>query len=382
LLIIASIGYLGGLTNFLPPFGINIYPHGNFLIPINSIIFTYAILKYQFLDITIVIKRSLVYSLLIAIISLTYLLIAVLSEKFLQGIVGYQSIVVSVVTAFAFGLVLIPLRNKIQYLIDRLFFKGTPMEIARQNELLRKEVAQAEKLKAVATLASGMAHEIKNPLTAIKTFSEYLPQKLEDKNFLNQFSKIAKKEVERINALVHQLMEFSRPAPLLKKQVDINQLIEETLNLLNSQMLTHRIEPVIVNQTNPHGFLTADPNRLRQAFLNLFLNAIEAMPKGGTLTITTKTKYSHRNKASRMNAKSLNPNSLTPASMEITIEDTGCGVAKEDLPHIFDPFYSKKDGGTGLGLSITHGIVEEHNGRIRVESRLGQGTRVIIEFPV
>ena len=100
------------------------------------------------------------------------MLIVVVAEKLFQGVAGYQSIIISVVTAFGFGLVLIPLRNKIQYFIDRLFFKGSPMEIARQNELLRQEVARTEKLKAVATLASGIVHEIRNPLTALKTFED------------------------------------------------------------------------------------------------------------------------------------------------------------------------------------------------------------------
>ena len=100
------------------------------------------------------------------------------------------------------------------------------------------------------------------------------------------------------------------------------------------------------------------------------------------MTVTTKAKYTAHTKTTPINANTLNSNPLTPASLEITIEDTGCGIAKEDLPYVFDPFYSRKDGGTGLGLSITHGIIEQHKGKIRVESEVSMGTRFIVELPI
>ena len=130
------------------------------------------------------------------------------------------------------ALIFTPLKNKIQDLVDRSFFKATPMEISEQNE----------KLKAVATLASGLAHEIKNPLTPIKTFSEQLPSRLDDKEFLLKFSKIISKEVDRIDSLVQELLSFAKPSPPQLKPVNIHQLIEQILDLLNNDLIFERIE--------------------------------------------------------------------------------------------------------------------------------------------
>ena len=245
--------------------------------------------------------------------------------------------------------------------MDRFFFKGTPVEIAEQNELLRREVAEKEKFKAVATLAGGVAHEIKNPLTAIQTFSEFLPQKLNDKEFLNKFAAIVGTEVNRIDQLVHQLLDFAKPSPLSLKETNIHNLIDETLDFLNSKFIQHKIKIEKKYDINKESLLSVDPIQLKQVFMNIFLNAIDAMSQSGTLTVATKT---------------------TDASLEIIIQDTGCGITPKDLSHIFDPFFSNKDNGTGLGLSITHGIIQEHKGKIRVESVGGQGTDFTIELPV
>ena len=173
----AIIGFVGGVMNFMPGFGKEIYPYGNFLIPMHSVLVSYAILKHQLLELQVVIRRGLVYSILIALISLIYLTIVVFLERMLEYFFGYRSILISISSAFALGIIFVPLRNKIQRLVDQMCFHGTQEEFAQRIELLNKEVAKADKLKATATLASGIAHEIKNPLTAVKTFTEYLPHK-------------------------------------------------------------------------------------------------------------------------------------------------------------------------------------------------------------
>lgn len=359
-LLISIIGFAGGIMNFLPTFGLNIYPYGNFLIPFHSFFISYAILKHQFLDISVVFRKSFVYSLLIAIITLTYLMTIFISERLLQGFVGYKSLFISVVAAFSIGLIFIPLRNKIQYFVDRFFFKGTQEEIVRQNELLREQVARTERLKSVATLASGIAHEVKNPLQAVKTFAEFLPQKMDDKEFLNKFSNIVGKEVGRIDNLVHQLLDFAKPNPLTLNKVNLNELLCDTLDLLNSHFIKCNIQITKnFDRSSDPIFILADLNQLRQAFLNIILNAIEAMPTGGTLTIGVS---SHEQRAM------------------IHVSDTGNGIPQKDLSHIFDPFYTTKDHGTGLGLSITQRIIQEHNGKIFVESKLEKGTTVKIEM--
>ncbi len=383
----AILGFVGGSTSFLPMFGINFYPITILTIPFYCIIVTYAIFKHHLMDINIVLQKGLVYSILVAFITIIYLIMVLLFERLLQGVVGYQSLIISILTALTIAIIFIPLKNKIQNFVDRVFFKGTFTQIAREKELLQEEVNRSERLKAVATFASGMAHEIKNPLTSIKTFAEYLPKKKNDAEFLNKFSKIVSGEVNRIDSLVHQLLDFAKPAPLKLQSIDIHSLLDETLGLLSNDFLKHRIKVIKNYNTDEHGLkstdghglnisgnssqisgnsclIKADSNQLRQAFLNLFLNAIDAMPDGGTLTVST------------------NLRSSDSKSAIICVKDTGCGIPEEDLPHIFEPFYSKKEEGTGLGLSIVYNIIKEHNGSIKAKSKLGEGTKFIIELPL
>ena len=167
-----SIGYIGGVTNFFPIFGINLYPYGNFLVAVFPIVMTFVILKYRLMDINIIIRRSLIYSLLVTSITLIFLISVLISEHLFHQIVHYQNVVTSIIMASLIALIFTPLKNRIQNLVDHAFFKATPMEMAQQNEQLRQEITHSERMKSIAILASGMAHEIKNPLTPIKTFSE------------------------------------------------------------------------------------------------------------------------------------------------------------------------------------------------------------------
>lgn len=359
----AIIGFGAGVTNFLPGFNVEFYPFGNFIITLYCIIITYAIFKYQLMDLEFVVSKGLLYSILVTLITLTYLLFVVISEKFLQGLVGYQSFFVSLSSAVIIAVLFIPLRNKIQFFIDRFFLGKTPEQIVQENKLLKQELLRSERLKAIATFASGMAHEIKNPLTAIKTFAEYLPQKINDSEFLQKFSKIVSGEAGKIDNLVHQLLDFSKPASLQLKDTDIHKLIDETLELLSNELMRYKISVKKDYYNNKELITKVDPQQIKQVFLNLFLNAIEAMPNGGEIFIQTNQQANQQT------------NKLT-----ISIQDTGCGISEKDLAHIFEPFYSTKEKGSGLGLSIVYNIIKEHNGRIAVESILTKGTRFIIEL--
>ncbi|OGX38164.1 MAG: hypothetical protein A3D87_07770 [Omnitrophica WOR_2 bacterium RIFCSPHIGHO2_02_FULL_50_17] len=359
--------------------GINLYPNALLLLPSYALMQTYAIFKYQLFNLRIVLEKSIIYSVLIAIISIAYLAIVLTAEKVLQSILGYQSASISLFAAFAIGIMVIPLRNRIQALLDRSLFKGTQPEIAAENALLRQEIAQSEKYKTLSTLATGIAHEVKNPLTAIKTFCEYLPQKLDDKEFLLKFSRLVGREVDRIDGMVHELLDYGKPAPLSLKETDIQRLITDTLDILSNKFLAHHITVTCTLDPKPCT-LKIDPTRIKQALLNLFLNAIDAMPGGGKLTVTTRIKgiKDYRNSDNPSNPLPLY--SSNPV-FEISIQDTGCGIAAKDLPHIFDPFFTKTDHGTGLGLTITRGIIEQHGGKVSIRSQVGVGTEVRLEFP-
>ncbi len=357
-----ALGWAGGLSTLLPPFRIPMYPFWHLSIWGYMVIMTYAIFKYRLMDIFIVVKRSIVYSILIATISIIYLLLVVLTEKWLQITMGYRSILISVVSAFGLGIILIPLKNRIQNFIDRIFIHGSPSDIAEQNEMLRKEVAHAEKLKAVATLASGLAHEIRNPLTILKTHSEYLPQKIKQTGYLENYTQTVANEIDRINNLVQGLLDFAKPTPLVIQNTDIHKLLNESLALIDNKLKRNHTT-LTKNFCHETIVLRIDPNQIKQVFLNLILNAIEAMPNGGKVTIKTQLTKNQR-------------------CVQISVVDTGSGIAKQDLPHIFDPFFTKKKNGTGLGLSITHGIIKEHKGTVKVRSEVNKGTTFIIALPI
>jgi signal transduction histidine kinase len=367
-----------GIIDFMGKYGLEFYPPGYMLIPMIFILTAYSIVKHHnLMDINIVIRKGLAYSILITIFTIIYLGIVIVIEKFFQGILGYRSVLISLLFASIIALIFIPLKNKIQSLIDRVFLGKTPAQIARENELLRQELMRSEKLKAVAVFASGMAHEIKNPLTAIKTFTEFLPKEANNKQFMEKYSEIVGSEVNRIDDLVHQLLDFSKPQPLQLKETDINKLIDDTLDILSSQFIKSHINVSKDYKFNINeGKINIDSQKMRQVFMNLFINSIEAMPHGGTLTVST----SIQDPASSI--KPVGVEQLTGAKFVlISIQDTGCGISEKDLPHIFEPFYSTKEKGSGLGLSIVYNIIKEHKGRIAVDSKINQGTKFIIDLP-
>jgi signal transduction histidine kinase len=310
------------------------------------------------MDINLVIRKGLIYSALISLVTISYIIFALLVENLFRGIVGYRSLPITIITITLLVIFFQPLKNYIQRFIDKYFFHGTIDQIDEENIKLREELQKSEKLKAVATLAAGMAHEIKNPLTSIKTFNEYLPSKHNDMDFVNKFNKIVGDEVDRINYIVRQLLEFSKPSDLELKEASVTELLDETLDLLNNDLLKHNIK--LEKKYSPLPPLKIDPLQIKQVFLNVLLNAIDSMRSGGGITIEARAGN----------------------DIAITITDTGKGIEKEDLKRIFDPFFSKKDGGTGLGLSVVHGIIEKHGGKINVESAPGAGTSFKITLPI
>lgn len=382
-LILGFTIFIIACLDFLGNYGIEFYPFGYIPATAFILIFFYTVLKHHLMDINIVINKGLVYSILITTISIIYLLTVLLIERLSQNIFRYNSLIVSILLAFLIAIFFVPLRDWVQKFVDRLFFRKTSAEIAEENALLRREIIKTEKLKAVATLASGMAHEIKNPLTAIKVFSEYLPQRLDDKEFLMKFSRIVGGEVNRIDGLVNELLEFAKPAPLQLKKININKLISDTLDFLNSRFIQHQIRVDTTLSPDCNTPVNIDPNKIKQALLNIFLNAIEAMPAGGVLTVAASSGSGLGVRGSQEAPSSFTSDERrTTNHVTLRVTDTGCGISKETLSHIFDPFFSTKDSGTGLGLPITHGIIADHGGTIAVQSEVGKGTTFVLTFPM
>jgi len=357
---LALFVYTFAAIDFIQNYGVEFYPFGFIFVIFYIAIMSYAILRHHLMDINIVIKRTAVYSILVTLITVSYFVLIYIVELFFRGFVGYKSISLTIGFLVAFTLLFQPLKNFIQSFIDRYFFKGSQATLADELQKAQEELKRAERLKAVGTLAAGMAHEIKNPLTGIKTFTEYLPAKQDEPGFIDKFHKIVSTEVDKINSIVQQLLDFSKPKPLKLQEVNIHQVIDQTLSLLSNSFIKYKIA-LVRNYDNLLPFLSIDPNQMQQVFCNLFLNGLEAMKGGGKLSVFTKANLDY---------------------VAITISDTGKGISKKDMEHIFDPFYTTKEGGTGLGMSIIYGIVKEHEGDIKVESKENKGTSFIIKLPL
>lgn len=229
---------------------------------------------------------------------------------------------------------------------------------------------QTERLAALGTLAAGMAHEIRNPLSAIKTFVQLLPRKLEKPGFLEKFYRTVPRELNRINQLVEDLLDLARVPKYQFGISDIRQVITQTIEFIGEELQTHNIRChcKIPDRLPP---VRADVNQLSKAFNNLIRNAIQAMPDGGDLSI-------------RAILNDQTPGNLSASGNTLTLmfQDTGNGISPEEIKQIFNPFFTTKVKGTGLGLAITHKVVTEHGGRIEVESRPGRGACFTVDLPV
>jgi len=237
--------------------------------------------------------------------------------------------------------------------------------IEQQKKIAEREtqmqIGQSEKLASVGRLAAGIAHEINNPLTGVLTYSHLLKEKAKNKQDLDDIE-IVIKETTRVRDIVRGLLDFARQSPSSKELIQINKLIRQLLKLIISQREFRGIKIVENYEQNLPEFM-GDKNQLQQVFLNILLNAAEAIHDSGTITITTFEKK---------------------GSIQIAISDTGCGIESQDIDKIFDPFYTTKPvgKGTGLGLSVSYGIIQQHGGNISCKSNLGTGTTFTISLPL
>ena len=225
---------------------------------------------------------------------------------------------------------------------------------------LQEEVRRQEKMAAIGGLAAGVAHEIRNPLSSIKALATFFAGQFADGSEGREAAGVMVQEVDRLNRVITELLEFARPTDLKHQPADMAELLERSLQLVRPDAAARDIavQAQIEDGLCP---VWIDPDRFSQCLLNLYLNAIEAMEEGGSLTVQCRTQPSRQ--------------------LEITVADTGPGIAPEHRRQIFDPYFTTKAKGTGLGLAIVHKIVEAHDGRIRVESTAGRGSRFVLQLP-
>jgi signal transduction histidine kinase len=244
------------------------------------------------------------------------------------------------------------LANSFNYMTEKL----------REFRDMQDRIHQSEKLALLGELAMGVAHEVRNPLGAIKTCGQFLEEKFGPGDKRTKFTQLIIRESERLDQLVSRLLNFARPAELSLQYEDINELLDNAITLAILKVNGPRIS-VHKRFTDSLPQLFVDAKRLSQAFLNVLLNAIDAMPDKGSLTISTSVEKEQQRVA-------------------VTIMDTGEGIPQESIDKIFYPYFTTRSRGTGLGLAIVQQIIVEHNGTIDVKSRVGEGTAIIITLPI
>jgi signal transduction histidine kinase len=244
------------------------------------------------------------------------------------------------------------------------------IENARLYENLKQSqdtLRRADRLSSLGLLTAGLAHEIRNPLVAIRTFTQLLPERYNDAEFREGFQGLALKEVDRICGLINDLLSFARPSRPNVAEENMNDVVDGIARILETEAKEKGVEI-----TRDFGLslpkVWIDREQMKQVFMNVILNAIQAMREGGSIFISTR--LISRDEAGH-----------SGQFVQVEVRDTGIGIPAENLDHIFDPFFTSKDEGSGLGLSISHQIVQEHGGYVTVESKVGVGTTFFINLP-
>ncbi len=256
------------------------------------------------------------------------------------------------------------IHNAFMYQELKNFSQQMEEKIQKTTIDLKKTEAQlirSEKLAALGQLAAGIAHEIRNPLTSINILIHSLMENLPSEISYREDLKVIEEEINRINEIVGQFLQFAKPTPPLLEKADLISLIEETLQLLRPQIERQWIR--VEKEFHPLPSMFMDREQMKQVILNLLLNAIQAMPEGGNLLLKGALSADHE-------------------WIFFSIQDSGVGIPEENIDKLFDPFFSTKEGGIGLGLSIAHRIIDQHQGKIEVKSKPGKGTLFMVWLPI
>jgi len=233
-------------------------------------------------------------------------------------------------------------------------------DLARAKEE-EKRLQRTNKLATLGEVAASIAHEIRNPLAIVLGSLQILPRRMDDRDFIFSFLRVATEELVRVNNSIESLLDFARFSQPSFLNIDINILLKNILEFF--EMAAENQEIKIEKDFAPLPLVEADEKQIRQALMNIILNALQAMPSGGKLQIATR--YQQGDKF-----------------IQLMIADTGCGIKPEDRPHVFDAFYSTKKKGTGLGLALVHRVIDEHRGIIEFKSEVNKGTSFYLHLPV
>jgi signal transduction histidine kinase len=253
-------------------------------------------------------------------------------------------------------------------------FNEMTQQLARVRDL-EDRLRRADRLAALGTMAAGIAHDIRNPLTSILIFSQLMSLHYDDSDVREKFNRVVPRELERVQTVIEDMMELARPASVHREPASLNDILSQVLELFESQVDTQGIK-ISREYDLDLPFCMADRKRLHRCFSNLVSNAFQAMPSGGELTVRTR-----RIPAMIFPDAGL-PDPRPEPAIQITIADTGQGISADRLSRIFDPFYTTKEKGLGLGMAIAHRIVEDHRGTIDVQSKVGLGSTFTVCIPL
>ena len=272
------------------------------------------------------------------------------------------------------GLIRIYLDHRREFTEDELDFSITLAKqcacIIERVRLLEDQQArfdhlasQMDKMSSLGRMAAGIAHEINNPLAGILLYSSNMRKKVEPGSFLEEGLGIIIKETQRCRTIIQGLLEFARDREPQKAMADVNEIMESAVGILENEFHIHHValDKKLAADMVP---ILIDENQIEQVFINLLLNALQAIGKNSGHVMVKTALETCRNR------------------VIVRIADNGCGIDEQDMKKIFDPFFSTKSRGTGLGLSVSYGIVQNHGGDIKVHSIRGQGTRFTVEFPI
>lgn len=227
-------------------------------------------------------------------------------------------------------------------------------------KVIMNQMQRNEKLASVGQLATGIAHEIRNPLAIIKMIEQTMKSELKDNKDAIQELSIIDEEIERANRVIKSLMEFGKPSKNEKRISSLNDIIEDVFIIINKYVSQHKIKVRFHKGDIPYSKF--DKEQLKQVFVNLIFNAVDAMPHGGEINISTEI--------------------VSDNWIKVIFQDTGIGIEENNLKNIFNPFFTTKEEGTGLGLPIVHRIIEDHEGIIKASSTVGKGTQFEMLFPI
>jgi len=271
------------------------------------------------------------------------------------------------------GLIRIYLGHQREFTPDELDFMRTVAEqcagiiervqcMENQQEHFNLLATQMDKMSSLGRMAAGIAHEINNPLAGILLYSSHMRKKVSPGSGLDEGLDVIIKETKRCKTIIQGLLDFARNTKPQRVSTNVNRIVESALGIVENEFHLRHVDIILILDKDMVNIMV-DENQIEQVMINLLLNALGAVEENGKVFVRTKT-------------------DLTAGAIFVEVADNGCGIAQDNLKKIFEPFFSTKKQGVGLGLAISYGIIQNHQGKIRVSSKPGEGSRFVIEFPI